>query len=86
MRFVVSSIVVLLLCFRLQATLDNEKPQTHIGESIVLPEGQLFIPSSLAIVGAGIAGITTAYWLKYYLNDSVALTIYDKNEVSVIIE
>jgi len=35
----------------------------------------------LAIVGAGIGGISTAYWLKYYLNDSVAITIYESNQV-----
>jgi protoporphyrinogen oxidase len=35
----------------------------------------------LAIVGAGIGGISTAYWLKYYLNDSVAITIYESKQV-----
>ncbi|CAF1404670.1 unnamed protein product [Adineta steineri] len=35
----------------------------------------------VAIVGAGIGGISTAYWLKYYLNDSVAITIYESNQI-----
>jgi protoporphyrinogen oxidase len=32
-------------------------------------------------VGGGIGGISTAYWLKYYLNDSVAITIYESKQV-----
>jgi hypothetical protein len=35
----------------------------------------------LAIVGGGIGGIATAYWLKYYLNDSIAITIYESKQV-----
>ena len=35
----------------------------------------------IAIVGAGIGGISTAYWLKYYLNESITITIYESNEV-----
>ncbi|CAF1168096.1 unnamed protein product [Rotaria magnacalcarata] len=35
----------------------------------------------IAIIGAGIGGIATAYWLKYYLNDSVAITIYESDQV-----
>ncbi|CAF0905060.1 unnamed protein product [Rotaria sordida] len=35
----------------------------------------------IAIVGAGLGGISTAYWLKYYLNDSVAITIYESDQV-----
>ncbi|CAF0806793.1 unnamed protein product [Didymodactylos carnosus] len=35
----------------------------------------------VAIVGSGIGGVTCAYWLKHYLNDSVSITIYETNEV-----
>lgn len=35
----------------------------------------------VAIVGAGIGGIATAYWLKHYLNDSIAITIYESKQV-----
>ncbi|UJR30718.1 hypothetical protein I4U23_018238 [Adineta vaga] len=35
----------------------------------------------VAIIGAGIGGVSTAYWLKHYLNHSVAITIYESNQI-----
>ena len=32
-------------------------------------------------MGGGIGGMATAYWLKYYLNDSVGITIYESKDV-----
>ncbi|CAF1145595.1 unnamed protein product [Adineta ricciae] len=34
----------------------------------------------VAIIGAGIGGTSAGYWLKHYLNDSVAITIYESGQ------
>ena len=72
--------IVLTICILVHS---NQKTaaKAHIGKFLEMIEQWNFHISDLAIVGAGIGGISTAYWLKYYLNESIAITIYESNEV-----
>jgi hypothetical protein len=73
--------ILLIICVCVQCDYD-ETAKTHVGKfnemNKVLNYSFFLV---LAIVGGGIGGISTAYWLKYYLNDSVAITIYESKQV-----
>jgi len=71
---------LLIICVIVQCN-NDETGKTHVGKSDEMNKKDNSCSSGLAIVGAGIGGISTAYWLKYYLNDSIAITIYESNEV-----
>ena len=75
------SCILLIICGFVQSDHD-ETAKTHVGEFKKMNKRwNLLFLFGLAIVGGGIGGISTAYWLKYYLNDSVAITIYESKEV-----
>ena len=76
------SFLLLLVCLAVQCERDDQTAKTHVGEFHRFDEDRRWPFPSLAIVGAGIGGISTAYWLKHYLNDSIAITIYETDRVS----
>ena len=62
----------------------DEKPKTHVGECDMKRSNRILCFCDLAIIGAGIGGVSAGYWLKHYLNDSVAITIYESDQVCEI--
>ena len=73
--------IVLTICILVHCNQDETAAKPHIGKFLEMIKQWNFHIFGLAIVGAGIGGISTAYWLKYYLNESIAITIYESNEV-----
>lgn len=73
--------ILLIICVFVQCQQD-ETLKTHVGKfREMIKDTDYCLIFGLAIVGGGIGGIATAYWLKYYLNDSIAITIYESKEV-----
>ena len=77
-------VFLLIACVSVRCEQD-EKPKTHVGEYDVKRINRILcVFYDLAIIGAGIGGTSAGYWLKHYLNDSVAITIYESGQVCEI--
>lgn len=76
-------LLLIELSFDFVRTTDEEPVKAHVGTSSWYVETMTtsFFLLRLAIIGAGLGGLSTAYWLKHYLNDSIAITIYENDQV-----